>query len=452
METNTKNFFETIMDSQKQFVDKMTQGTENISKTFTNNVNNDLFKKWYDNQMSFFYKNGNAEQAENHANNPMDFFTNIMKNPMTTGIPMFDNMNKMFQGMNNFSTGMNGMNGMFNGMNGFSNPFSGLNGSQDQVMGYYNNWMNMLTNSYNTMLANFNTNGTQKDAFSGIFNTAEMHMKMFEFWMPMLKSIQDKTFTAESFKTFFNAEKYKEMMDKMFQLNPEQFNQMKDLFLESIKSNMGKGKEAYEAMKTQMNALPKFGNENFNSALEQYNTFTTNLNETMSPFVKMMSPGKDKDQMLALSELANKMVAYQVRESQYRHMIYTTGLKAMETLAESVYAKMEKGEDFKDFTTFYNEYLTVNDTVYGELFASPEYSKFQSEFTEIVMMVRKGVESQMEKMLVNIPVITRTEMDELYKTIYDLKKMVRGLEKALDTANNVVVKEEKAPVAKTSKK
>jgi len=38
----------------------------------------------------------------------------------------------------------------------------------------------------------------------------------------------------------------------------------------------------------------------------------------------------------------------------------------------------------------------------------------------------------MEKFMVGIPVATRSEMDELYKTIYDLKKQVRQLEKMLE--------------------
>jgi len=46
-----------------------------------------------------------------------------------------------------------------------------------------------------------------------------------------------------------------------------------------------------------------------------------------------------------------------------------------------------------------------------------------------------------------MPVATRTEMDEVYKTIYELKKTVRNLERALaeknTSPNNEIKKEEK---------
>ena len=48
------------------------------------------------------------------------------------------------------------------------------------------------------------------------------------------------------------------------------------------------------------------------------------------------------------------------------------------------------------------------------------------------MKLKKDIELQTEKMLKDIPVATRSELDEVYKTIYDLKKQVRQLEKMLD--------------------
>jgi hypothetical protein len=37
--------------------------------------------------------------------------------------------------------------------------------------------------------------------------------------------------------------------------------------------------------------------------------------------------------------------------------------------------------------------------------------------------------------MVGVPVATRSEMDEMYKTIYELKKQVRQLEKMLEIEN-----------------
>ncbi len=434
MESNsTKNFFESMMDSQKQFVDTMTKTTENMKKGFGENVNNDYFKKWFDNQMSFFNQgNGAKETEKSTSNNPFEYFTNLFQTNLTKGQDMASFMNNA---MNNWMTWSQNMNKFNTGMNDTNNMFQ--------------NWNNMLTKSYQEMLNNFGANGTQKEAFMGLFNTQEMYMKLYEFWSPMMKQMQDKSFNMDTFKNMFNAEQYKGMMDQMLQLNPEMSNQMKEFYLNAIKSNMNMGKEAYEKMKGQMANLPSFGTETFEQALEQFQNLSNQMKDTMSPMVTLMSPGKDRDQMIAINELGNKMVAYQVREAQFRYMLYTTGLKAMETLAENVANKIQNGEEYKDFNTFYNEWINVNDTVYGELFQSEEYSKFQAEFTNVTMTVKKGVEKQMEKMMENIPVITRTEMDDLYKTVYEMNKHIKALEKKIESLETPTTE---VKAAKTAKK
>jgi hypothetical protein len=54
--------------------------------------------------------------------------------------------------------------------------------------------------------------------------------------------------------------------------------------------------------------------------------------------------------------------------------------------------------------------------------------------------------SQLESIFANIPLVPRSEMDELYKTVYELKKRVRSLEKELETSAEV-----ETPVAATAK-
>ncbi|MEI6882050.1 MAG: hypothetical protein WCK82_12075, partial [Bacteroidota bacterium] len=61
----------------------------------------------------------------------------------------------------------------------------------------------------------------------------------FEFFMPMMKSIQDKTFTPDMFKQMFNTSVYKEMMDKMFGMQPDWMkNMMENPAMTSMKDNM----------------------------------------------------------------------------------------------------------------------------------------------------------------------------------------------------------------------
>ncbi len=72
--------------------------------------------------------------------------------------------------------------------------------------------------------------------------------------------------------------------------------------------------------------------------------------------------------------------------------------------------------------------MSISDKTFVSLFESDEYSQLMAEVSALQLKLRKDMEAQMEKALSGIPVATRTELDELYKTIYDLKKEVRQLE------------------------
>jgi polyhydroxyalkanoate synthase subunit PhaE len=68
------------------------------------------------------------------------------------------------------------------------------------------------------------------------------------------------------------------------------------------------------------------------------------------------------------------------------------------------------------------------------------------------MKLRKEMDMQAEKMLGGLPVATRSEMDELYKVIYDLKKEVRQLEKMMEIDSTEVVAPEATAAKKTTTK
>src|SRR5690606_35931408 len=95
-------------------------------------------------------------------------------------------------------------------------------------------------------------------------------------------------------------------------------------------------------------------------------------------------------------------------------------------------------------------WMNLSDKQYVALFESDEYSKLMAEVSALQMNIKKSVDTQMESALSVYPVATRTEMDELYKTIYELKKHVRQLEKMLEVDSMEVTPAK--PAAKTTAK
>ena len=74
-----------------------------------------------------------------------------------------------------------------------------------------------------------------------------------------------------------------------------------------------------------------------------------------------------------------------------------------------------------------------------------------SEVSSLELRIKKAVQKQTEKMFDNIPVATRSEMDEVYQTIHDLKTQVRQLQSMLEL-DTVEPSKKSAPTKKTTKK
>jgi len=508
--TADTNFYQTWVDSQKKMIDNMTESASQLAKNAevneTLHKGSDLYKNWLDNQLSFM-----NEQTEKMK----DAKTAMTTEEITaTSKEWMENQMKMTKEFMEFS-----MNTMKNHFESTLKSFPMLNGNADKMktmfndnMNLYKEWNDTLNKSYDEMMKNFKP-GTAKDAMSGMLNMKDSYAKFAELWAPFMKSMQEKTFNAEMFKTMMNPSAYNEMFSKMFPTNSNPFSTWTNMMnmnnftnMDWMKNMMNPTANPFGNWASMMNPTSNpfgnwanmmnpsnpfanmtnmFGNtsnpmgewmkmfntntpgmdwmknwntmsanfntnpfqvadssEMFGNMMTNYNNIYASTQQMFAPMFKMMTSNQAKMSMEAFSSLANKMVQYNLKSAEMQALTYKTGMTAMQKVAEQMQAKISKGEDFKGINTLYQEWLNTSDKVFVELFESQEYSKVQGEVASLQHNIKKESEAIMEKMMVNVPVITRSEMDESYKTIHDLKKRVNELEKALE-ANTVAVK---APV------
>jgi polyhydroxyalkanoate synthesis regulator phasin len=291
-------------------------------------------------------------------------------------------------------------------------------------------------------------NGTTQDAYRNMVNVSEGFTRFSEMFTPIWKSIQDKTFNADMFKQYMNPAMYKEMMDKYFGFMPESSRQYMQNMTDMMQKGMGQfgtnGMNGFQQMRGMMNNMMPANSEVFGTMLNGYNNFQNMMSNAAAPFAKMVTPNQYTKSMTEWSDISNRIMVYNIKNAEMQYMIYTQGNKVMDALVENISAKMQNGEEVKDMMALYQEWLNISDKVFVSLFESDEYSKLMAEVSAMQLKLRKDVEGQMEKMMVGIPVATRSEMDEMYKAIYDLKKQVRQLEKMLDIDGAVEPTEEKA--------
>jgi len=500
MAAQSNNLVDNILDTQKKVLDnvvetakKFTTGNSALNETIEKG--NDWYKNWLDTQKSFFNKaTGNATasdkaKAESTTNEAAAGANEFLENWLSTQAAWAKQVWEMSQesakkfgaGANhnpfaNFTAASNPFTSWTNSMNNSSNPWTAW---MNQMTA--NNWMNQMSNMnpfnndtfkkstesvtdmftkyYSTLNNNFTEwqksfeNGTVQDAYKNMINTAEGFTKFAEMWMPMIKSMQEKTFNMDEYKKLMNPETYKEFMDKFFGFMPESgreyMNKLSGMMNDNMKHMSDAGMNGYNQMRDMMS---KFGSgaSAFGNIHNAWTNWQNQMSEAAAPFTKLMTPNQYTKTMQEWNDISNRITEYNIKNAELQYMIYNQGAKVMDKLAEHIAKQVKDGVEVKSIVALYEEWLAISDKVYVGLFESTDYSKLMGEVAALQMKLRKDIELQTKKMLKDIPVATRSELDEVYKTIYDLKKKIHQLEKMLDIDGEVVSEEEEAPVAKKS--
>ncbi|XZF14040.1 poly(R)-hydroxyalkanoic acid synthase subunit PhaE [Chitinophagaceae bacterium MMS25-I14] len=470
---DSKNFVENIVNAQKQMVDTMVENTSKFTNgntliADTMQKGSEWYKNWLDNQTNTFSKTaeqaGNAtETVKENTTKMNEFYQNWFNTQMgwakqmwemnqnfvkqaqqtTDTNPMNQWSNMMSNWNNNWSNWMNGMNTMNAGNNWMNqmqqmNPFNmdAWKKGSENTTSVFNQWHELMNNSFGEWHKNIQ-NGTAQDAYRNMVNVQEGFTRFYEMWAPMWKSIQEKTFNSDLYKQWMNPVQYKDLMDKFFGFMPENSRQYLQNFTTMMQDNMkqagGMGMNGFQQMRNMFGAMPGMnGTDFFTNMLNGYNNWYQMANNSISPIVRMMTPNQQTKSLIEWNDIANRMMVYNIKNAELQFMIYTQGTKVMDQLAENIISKIQNGEEVTSVMAMYQEWLNLSDKVYVSLFESDTYSQLMAEVSALQLRLRKDMEHQMEKMMTGLPVATRSEMDEMYKTIYDLKKQVRQLEKMLE--------------------
>ncbi|MBL7811466.1 MAG: hypothetical protein JNL57_04505 [Bacteroidetes bacterium] len=421
---------ESINESAKKMAsnEQVNQALENGS---------DFFKKWLDFQMDFA-KNTTANEAvsaksvQDNMENWKKFYENLFQNQAENLQKMYTQNQEMWKN--------------WTGSMAQNNPFAGN-------MNAFGNWSTQMNEMYAQMMNNFNGQGNTKSVFEGMYNNMQSFSKFYELMNPLFKAMQNNQFNYEQFTNYFKPEAFKGFMDSFFGFMPEQMQGM-------MKENMNKWTEGMqnwnkEGMNMFGNMQMQFpwqqfipgGNQFFAEMLNNYNNMYSQMQNAVAPFAKLMTPNSFSATAEETSAILDMMNRYQISNAQMQYMTYTTGLKAMDAMGKHIAEMTKEGKTFGSMQEMFKTWLNTSDKFFVELFESDEFSKTQAENSALSLRMKHAIDGQMEKMFSHFPLVPRSEMEELYKTVYELKKRIRTMEKSMENTSEVVEK----PAAATKK-
>lgn len=431
-----QNWMETANKAQKNILSG--KGLEN---------NSELYKNWLSNQMNIFRKATNetsdhkteapSSSATENAGSMNEFFKNWYNQQMESVKKITDFNQQVIQSW--MSAQINGNNPMMN------------MGNMNPMM---DNWSKSLQQSFENLSKMMNP-GVGKDSFMNMFSTQALVQQMQNFYQPFLNAMQTGTMDWNKMNLFIQPDQYKGIMENMFasifphQDVKETFDQYVKMVHEYFHMNQDANRSAWEALQETMKNYPDMLSGDMGKMMSVYSQVNQTYNKLMDPFMKMMSPGKEKERMQEMLDTMDKMAVYMIKQNQLQYLVYSTGNKALEESMKTVMEEFQNQKEITSFQKFFSGWVSTNEKTFTEMFGSDDYSALKAEVMALGMGLKKDMENQFEKSFSNLPLVFRSEMDELYRNVQELRKVVRNLQDQLALYQGVEIP---APTTSKTKK
>jgi hypothetical protein len=118
--------------------------------------------------------------------------------------------------------------------------------------------------------------------------------------------------------------------------------------------------------------------------------------------------------------------------------MYRTAASAWEKVMQRLADRAREGQTGDNFNDFYNEWSAINEQEFVALFNTDEYASLQAELIRLNAEINSAYEKQMEAFLQPLPIVFRSQLEDLYKTNHDLRSRLNNLEKMFNDLQQTV--------------
>lgn len=301
---------------------------------------------------------------------------------------------------------------------------------------YYSEIEKMYSNLLRSLLVDLGNN-----TFLRVVRSFVVYAELFKLWSVVTQQLTEK-FSAEEIKKVFLSQDYYKMLDeKIFNLVP--VTAPKELFIlwqnmQTLFYNyfLTSGLPTWNRTVTGFTEIvSKILSGNIKDAVGEFQNLVSFYEEIMNKiFVLPLDfPGMTK--LRKMFELWYKTIQNYLTFTSsyvaYVDMIHRISGYGAEEFIKVLVEKGKESVEFKDYNEFFKLWCSVNERVFIEHFKTKEYCEVQKNLAEKWLELRSTYDKLLELYLSEFPVITRSEMNELYKDYYETQKQLQRLQREL---------------------
>ncbi|MEZ4606882.1 MAG: poly(R)-hydroxyalkanoic acid synthase subunit PhaE [Deinococcales bacterium] len=178
-----------------------------------------------------------------------------------------------------------------------------------------------------------------------------------------------------------------------------------------------------------MNAMNPLAADGVNNLRQVSNYFYQAYQQAFMPFISSPTLGYSREYERKIRDLYTAYAELSEASNDYQLVMLDINIKAFQALMKEMTALAQKGEVIQDVNKLANIWIGVSDKVFVEEFYSERYIDAQGKFLNANMKLKLQNRVVMEGMLKALDMPTRTELDESYQVISELRRELRALQR-----------------------
>lgn len=273
-----------------------------------------------------------------------------------------------------------------------------------------------------------------QDTMFKAFTSTDAMQKLYEMWQPVFQAMQSQSLNAAN--SYIDPAKIKQMLDQMFNFDSSAITQLQEQASQFMAAYQKFSKPWSDAVTANMGMMPQAFDGNPQALFSMYQNMSNVLNSKAGQLFNAPKVGKDRETAELLSRFLESLATYAKCNAEYQQAMYKTGGGAMQEVVEQLVAKAQAGDTSgQDFSAFFELWIATNEKTFNKFFQTKEFSRLRDAVTSSGFAARKHYFALVELQLADLPIALRSEMDDLYKTIYELRKEVKNLKAQINATS-----------------
>lgn len=319
----------------------------------------------------------------------------------------------------------------------------------------YGSWMGAMGRVPAAMSDMVNNGSVVVGAVNNLTTMAQTYFKLSELMSPVIKMAQDTGLTAEMLQKYLSLDEYNKIIAQTFSFPAEETMKKFTEQINSLVKYLGDvgqiaGTNVGDITKMSTKAMSAFASGNVDEAAKLYVNMIDNIQKPVNPLTNMVFFGRDRVAIELLQEMLKSYILFAAHYTKMQQMVFSTGKDALTNMTTYIIEQAKAEKAPRTFDEFFHIFVGSSEKAFDLLFNKDEYAKLQGELSVSGARVKEQTDKFMELMISELPIATRSELDEAYQSIHFLKTQVRRLERKLAEQEESIEALGGKPVAKVS--